>query len=120
MVAHIGSLTRNGLADFVLQRLSAYLIVLYSFFIVGFLLTEPSYATFSALFGHPLMKWLTLVAVLSIAVHSWIGLWIIGTDYIRPLAFGRWATPLRGLYQLGFALFNFIYIAWIIQILWSL
>lgn len=119
MVANVGSLTRNGLADFVLQRCSAYLVLLYSLFVLGFFLNAPDYAAFSALFTHPLMKWLTFFTALAVVVHAWVGVWIVGTDYIRPLTFGRWATPLRGLYQLGSVLMNFACMAWIVHILWG-
>lgn len=121
MVAQVGSLSRNGLLDFVFQRLSAYILTLYTAFIVGFFLfTKPDYEELAALFAATPFKWVTLLAVLSVAVHAWIGTWIIGTDYIRPFSFGRFAAPLRGLYQLGCVSLNFVYVAWCIHILWSL
>ena len=121
MVAQAGSLSGNGLLDFILQRLSAYVLTPYIGFIVGFfLIVEPSHQELSALFACTAFKWVTLLAVLSVAVHAWIGTWIIGTDYIKPSSFGRFAAPLRGLYQLGCVSLNIIYVAWCVQIVWGL
>ena len=120
MVAQAGSLTGNGLFDFILQRLTAYFLILYIGFVVFFLVfTGGSYQQFIALFAHSLFKWMTLLAVVSVAAHAWIGTWIIGTDYIRPLGFGRFATPLRALYHLGCISLNVIYVAWCIHIIWG-
>lgn len=120
MLTSITSLTRNGLGDFVLQRLSAYLLTLYFLLLLGFFLTEPGYSELRMFFSHAVINSFTLLAVLSLAVHAWIGLWTIGGDYIQERAFGRFHTWLRGIYQIVCGLMLFFYVAWCAQILWSL
>ena len=120
MVASVTSLTRNGLGDFILQRLSAYLLTLYFFLLLGFFLTDPSYSEFKAFFSHAVVSWFTLLAVLSLAVHAWIGLWTIGGDYIQERMCGRFHVLLRGAYQMICSLILFFYVAWCVQILWGL
>ena len=50
-----------------------------------FLFTQNiDFAALTAFFGSPAMKIAGTLAVLSTVAHAWIGLWTIGTDYLRP------------------------------------
>ena len=121
MVTNVTSLTRSGLSDFVIQRLSAVVMALYAACIVGFFLAHPgvSHETVAAYFDHPLMRAFSTLTVLATAAHAWIGMWTVGTDYIRPHYFGRHATAFRLVYQFGCVLALFGYGAWALQIFWS-
>lgn len=121
MVTSVSGLTRSGLADFVVQRLSAYVMVLYTLCLIGFFISNSiTYESLHQMFDHPVMRWFTFFALLSMAAHAWIGVWTVGTDYIREPAFGAGATWLRGLYQLACVTLILVYVAFGIQILWGL
>lgn len=122
MVSSATSLTRSGLSDFILQRVTAVVLALYTVYIVGFLLVsgEVDHASWTAFHGSTAMRLFSTLAVLSTAAHAWIGMWTVGTDYIRPHYFGKRATVWRGLYQLVCAGALFLYVAWGLQIFWRL
>lgn len=120
MVTNIASLTRNGLADFVLQRLSAYILTLYAFCLLSIFLAQPDYESLRSTFTNPVMRWFSFLAILSISAHAWVGVWTVGTDYITAQTFGRFGVWLRGIYQLACVAIIFTFIAWGSHILWSL
>ena len=122
VVANVTSLTRNGLADFVLQRVSAIVIALYTLCVLGFFLANPgvTHAQLVAYFGSTPMLVFSTVLVFSTAAHAWIGMWTIGTDYIRNHYFGSSATVFRFVYQTGCMMLLFLYVVWALQIFWSL
>jgi succinate dehydrogenase / fumarate reductase membrane anchor subunit len=64
------------------------------------------------------MKMFSTLAVLATAAHAWIGMWTVGTDYIRNHYFGAHATTFRIVYQFGCLALLFIYVLWALQIFW--
>jgi succinate dehydrogenase / fumarate reductase membrane anchor subunit len=120
MVTNVTSLTRSGLSDFVVQRISAVIMALYAACVVGWLLINPhpTYEAVVAYFDHPGMRMFSTLTVLATAAHAWIGMWTVGTDYIRPHYFGRHATAFRLVYQYTCLFVLFGYVAWAIQIFW--
>ena len=121
-VTNVTSLTRSGLADFVIQRVTAVILTLYTGCVLGFFLVtaEVDHAALVEYFGGFVMQLFSTLAVLSTAAHAWIGMWTVGTDYIRPHYFGRHATAWRLTYQAGCLAVLFAYVAWALQIFWSL
>ncbi|WP_392384477.1 succinate dehydrogenase, hydrophobic membrane anchor protein [Marinomonas primoryensis] len=115
MVDQITGFSRSGLYDWVMQRVSAVVLSLYTVFIIGYLLFNPdlTYDQWSGLFEATWMRIFSLMVFLSIGVHSWIGLWSISTDYIK-------ASGLRFLFQSLCGLTMFVYVVWGIQVLWGL
>lgn len=122
MVTSITSLTRSGLADFVIQRVSAVVMTLYALCVVGFFLANPDmdHATLSGYFASTSMVAFSTLMVLSTAAHAWIGMWTVGTDYIRDHYFGKHSTAFRMVYQAGCLLILFVYVLWALQLFWSL
>ncbi len=122
MVKNVMSLSRSGLSDFVIQRVSAVILALFTLCVVGFFLANPGmdHATLRAYFAGMPMKVFSILAVLATVAHAWIGMWTVGTDYIRPHYFGRHATTYRVIFQLGCLLFLFVYTLWGVNIFWGL
>jgi succinate dehydrogenase / fumarate reductase, membrane anchor subunit len=121
-VTNVTSFTRSGLGDFVVQRVTAVIIALYAFCVLGFFLATPD-LTHQALvgyFGHPAMRLFSTLAVLATAAHAWIGMWTVGTDYLRPHYFGAHSTAWRLAYQAVCLVVLFVYVAWALQIFWSI
>ena len=121
-VTNVTSLTRSGLSDFVVQRVSAVIMALYTACVVGFFVATPelTHGQLVAYFGSTAMVLFSTLTVLATAAHAWIGMWTIGTDYIRPHYFGAHATAFRLTYQAGCVVLLFIYVAWALQLFWSL
>jgi succinate dehydrogenase / fumarate reductase membrane anchor subunit len=121
VVTNITSFSRSGLSDFIVQRVSAVVIAAYTLCVAGFFLVNPG-MTHEALLGYfsslP-MKMFATLALLSTVAHAWIGMWTVGTDYIRGHYFGAHATVYRIFYQFGCMLVLFVYVLWGLLIFWS-
>lgn len=107
------ALGRNGFQDWILQRVTALFIGVYTIFMFGFwLFNHKNVGLWQTLFSLNLMRYLTMLVLLAILVHAWIGLWIICTDYLKSstLRLSAYITIYCCL------LFDFI---WGIQILWG-
>lgn len=122
MVTNVTSLTRSGLADFVVQRVSAVVMGLYSICVLGFFYVTPDvdHAVLRDYFGSFAMQTFSTLTILSTAAHAWIGLWTVGTDYIRPHYVGPHATSIRLLYQAGVLAVLFLFVVWSLQLFWTL
>lgn len=114
MVTNITSFSRSGLSDWLIQRVSAVILLVYVLFLVGYFLCHPAldHAAWSALFQCTPMRIFSLLALLSLAAHAWIGLWTVSTDYIKP-------NVLRVMFQLFVILSLFAFVVWGIQVIWG-
>lgn len=115
MVDSVTSVSNNGLRDWLVQRISSVLLGVYTLFILGYLLTHPhiQFAEWQALFAYPFMRIFSLLVLLSLMFHAWIGIWTILTDYVKPVA-------IRLVLQVLLVLALFSFLAWGIQILWGI
>ena len=114
MVNSVTNLGRSGVFDWLIQRVTAYVLALYTIFLLGYMLTtDVNYDTWNALFDQTLFRIFTLMALLSIGAHAWVGLWTVTTDYIKAMG------P-KFIVQAACGLTMFVYVVWGIQILWGL
>ena len=121
MVTAVTSFGRSGVSDWLIQRLSAVVLLAYTLYLCWFLLATPNlgYEQWSELFECTAMRVFSVAALLSLIAHSWIGLWSISTDYMTERMMGPRGNLLRWLVQLGGGLLLFTYLVWGIQVLWS-
>lgn len=86
MVKSVLGVNHQGLSDWVIQRISAIFMSIYSIGFVIYLLShsELSFAEWHHLFSQAWVKGVTILFILSIIFHAWIGMWTIFTDYIKP------------------------------------
>ncbi len=121
MVTAVTSFGRSGLYDWLMQRISAVVLLGYTVFIFAVLVFKPdiSYQEWHALFQLTAVKVFSLLALISLGMHSWIGLWCVVTDYMTPRMMGKNANWLRFLVQAGCGMVMFTYFVWGIQILWG-
>ncbi len=122
MVTNATSFSRSGLSDFIVQRASAVIMALYTACIVGHFVVSPTITHESLLdfFGSTAMQLWSTMALLATAAHAWIGMWTVGTDYIRPHYFGVHATAFRLTYQSGCLVLIFVYLGWGLKLFWSI
>lgn len=121
MVGNVSSFGRSGLYDWVVQRITAVILAAYTLCILGTLLFNPDmdHAQWSGVFASFRMKFFTLLALLSLVAHGWIGMWTISTDYLTSRMLGAKATVIRIIFQLACILIALIYLVWGIEILWG-
>lgn len=115
MVSKTTNFGRNGVFDWVIQRVTAVVLALYTLFLTGFVLFSPDldYQSWAALFDASWMKVFSVMAIVALAAHAWIGLWVVATDYLHSAA--TYYT-----FQIICGVITFVYVVWGIQILWGL
>ena len=72
MVTQVTSLSRNGVSDWVIQRVSALVLAAYTLCIFGFVLMHPGldYETWVVFFDHTGMQVFTMLALLSTCAND--------------------------------------------------
>ena len=121
LVTNVTSFGRSGLADFVLQRVSGVLLGLYGLCLAGFFAATPNvdHAALVGFLDSLTMKVFTTLAVVALAMHAWIGMWTVGTDYIRRHHFGHRHTVYLAAYQVVCLGAIFVYVLWPLSVVWQ-
>lgn len=120
MVTAVTNLGRSGLSDWLVQRITALVLLAYIIFICAVvLLCEPTYEHWKSLFEQTWVRVFSLAALLSIAMHAWVGIWCVSTDYFIERFLGAKAILIRLAFQAICAALLFTYVVWGIQILWG-
>ena len=98
MVNNAASLGRSGVHDFILLRASAIVLALYTLFLAGFFIVTPevTYDVWKSLFSGLCFKTFSILAILAVLIHAWIGIWQVLSDYVK-------CTRVRGGLQFIFA-----------------
>lgn len=121
MVTNVTSFGRSGVADWLVQRVSAVILGVYFVGLLGYLVLNPEldFDRWQALFSTTWMRIASLAALIALCAHAWIGMWTVSTDYITTALMGSKANILRFVFQLACVVLIFIYLIWGIQILWG-
>ena len=104
-----------GLRDWLAQRMTAVLLAVFTVVLLAQLLMPGAlgYDRWAAIFSAQWMKLLTLVTILSLAYHAWVGMRDIWMDYVRH-------TGLRILLQVLTIIWLMASVIYAAQILWSI
>lgn len=121
MVSSVTNLGRSGLSDWIIQRCSAVILLAYSLCIIGSFVVHPDmdYQQWKTTFESAPMRIFSIISVLALCAHAWIGMWTVSTDYLTSLQLGARATFFRIIFQAGCALLTAVYLVWGIQIFWG-
>jgi succinate dehydrogenase / fumarate reductase membrane anchor subunit len=111
---------RSGLYDWLMQRVTAVILLAYALYVGSVLVGGVDYASWKELYSQTWMRIFSLLALLSLGIHAWVGLWAVFTDYLTERMLGPIGHPLRFLAQVASAIVMFTYVVWGIQILWGL
>lgn len=86
MVKSVLGVNHQGLRDWLIQRVTAVLMVFYFLGLMGFIIAHPdlAYYEWHGLFNHFWMKLATAIFVLCLLFHAWVGMWTVFTDYVKP------------------------------------
>lgn len=75
-----------GLRDWVMQRITAVLMLIYTVFLLAVIVCLPSgYAEWQAFFAQTWVRLVTQVTFIALALHAWVGIRDLWMDYIKPL-----------------------------------
>ena len=104
-----------GLGDWLAQRVTSILMVLFTIaLVVQLLVPGPiDYVRWSAIFSQQWMKVLTFVTVVALLYHAWVGMRNVWMDYVKPVAV-----------RLALDIFTIAWLVgcagWAVQVLWRL
>lgn len=114
MVKAATSLGRSGLQDWIIQRITAVILAVYVAFLFGYFMVNSNFDfwTWRIFLMFPLMQFATLLALLSLIAHAWIGIWTVITDYLKPVGIRLFVQSLVVVALL-------VYLIWGIQIIWG-
>ena len=103
-----------GLRDWLLQRATAVVMAAYTVGLVACVLVHPvrSQADLRALFGGSFFRVATMLFVVALLYHAWVGLRDILMDYVKPAWLRLVLEGAIGLVLVG-------YLMWAAEILWG-
>lgn len=104
-----------GLRDWLIQRITAILMALYLLSVTGYLLMQPNlgYNKWTGLFSSQTVRTFTLLFLLSLFYHAWVGIRDIVMDYVNSAA-------ARLVVHVLVILALLLYAIWSVEILWGM
>ena len=114
MVNRVVTGAHYGLIDWMMQRVTALVMATYALFIAGWLLLHSSvgYDAWTGLFSNNVVRSFTLLFLLAVYFHAWVGMRDIVMDYIK-------LAHLRLAIHVAVILALIMYFIWSVQILWG-
>jgi succinate dehydrogenase / fumarate reductase membrane anchor subunit len=102
-----------GLRDWLAQRVTAVVLLVYTVVLLGAIMLTPelSYGVWADMFSQSWLKVATLLAIVALSWHAWVGVRDIYMDYIKP-------TGVRLFLQVATVLALVGYACWAVIILW--
>jgi succinate dehydrogenase / fumarate reductase, membrane anchor subunit len=103
-----------GLRDWLGQRVTAILMLLYTLFMLGFVFwcAPRTYEDWRLLFSGWFIRSLTMLFFVSLLYHAWVGMRDIWMDYVK-------STALRLTLMCATVALLFFYAVWSVTILWG-
>jgi len=109
------SLHAQGMRTWLLQRLTAIYIAVYSLSLITWIMINfpINYSGWHVLFSHPVMLIFTVIFYLTLFLHAWVGIRDILVDYAKP-------SSVRFILLTALALFLTVMTTWLLLITISL
>jgi succinate dehydrogenase membrane anchor subunit len=103
-----------GLRDWLAQRVTAVVMLVYTLFFLAVLVSLPTldYDNWQALWRMQIMRYATVFFILSLLYHAWVGVRNILMDYVKDLGVRLVLYVLVILTLIGYGV-------WTLQILWG-
>jgi succinate dehydrogenase / fumarate reductase membrane anchor subunit len=110
----------NGTIQWLWQRFSALVLLAYTVYLACFIISTPeiSYSVLLDFFSSLVARLMTTLALIALAMHAWVGMWSVTTDYLTERAMGRFANPLRLFIQMIILITLFIYLGVGFSVVW--
>ena len=115
MVNRVVTGAHYGLRDWLIQRVTATVMAVYITSLAVYLLMQPilDYDVWIALFSGLPVRTFTLLFLMCLFYHAWIGVRDVVMDYVRP-------AGLRLAIHVLVILAMIVYVIWSVQILWGM
>jgi len=115
MVNRIVTGANYGLRDWLIQRITAAVMIVYTVVLAGYLLMQPvlDYNSWTLFFSSNVVRTFSLLFLLSVFYHAWIGVRDVVMDYVNPVLIRLFIHVLVILTML-------LYLIWSVQILWGI
>ena len=122
MIGPSKSISDSGSFLWIAQRVSGLLVFFYFLFILGILVSvqEVTYEYWKSIFNNRLVQVFSLLAIVSLITHAWIGIQCVISDYITERLIGPKAILIRRTVSNFFGLLLMFYLFWSLLILWNL
>ncbi len=104
-----------GLKDWLAQRITAIVMAIYTFVLLGAFLTGSNftYEGWAGLFAQQWFKLFSLVTFLALYYHAWVGMRDIWMDYVKPVGIRLTLQAITILWLIACSFYT-------VQILWGL
>ena len=115
MVNRVVTGAHYGMRDWLIQRITAVVMAAYCLVLTGYVLFVPqtNYDLWTSLFSSQIVRTFSLLFLMSLFYHAWIGIRDIVMDYVKPAAV-RLAIHVLVILAL------LLYTIWSVQILWGM
>ena len=115
MVKRIVTGAHYGLRDWLMQRITAVVMAAYLVVLAIFLLTHQplQYTDWHEFFEYETVRLATILFMLSLFLHAWVGIRDLFMDYLKPVLLRLTAEVLTIIALIAYS-------AWSIQILWGI
>lgn len=115
MVNRVFTGAHYGLRDWLMQRVTAVVMAVYISLMAGYLLMQPyvDYDVWTALFSSQVVRTFTMLFLLSLFYHAWVGIRDIVMDYVKP----AW---LRLVIHVLVIMVLLLYAIWSVEIFWGM
>ena len=110
MIKSATGFTGSCSRDWIVQRISAVILAVYSLVMVAWFLThKPTFELWQGFMLSLPMRLFSLLAVIALAGHAWVGMWTVFTDYIK-------SSGLRLVLQSAMIIATIVYLFWGVMI----
>jgi succinate dehydrogenase / fumarate reductase, membrane anchor subunit len=115
MVNRVVTGAHYGLRDWLMQRITALVMAVYLVLLAGYLLMQSylDYDVWTALFSSQVVRTFTMLFLLSLFYHAWVGMRDIVMDYVKP-AWIRLSIHVLVIIAL------LLYSMWSVEIFWGM
>lgn len=115
MVDRIVTGAHYGLRDWLFQRITAVVAAAYTLFMAGYVVLHPNldYNMWTGLFSSQVMRSFSLLFLLAVYVHAWVGVRDVVMDYVKP-------AGMRLAIYVVVILALLLYVIWSVIILWGM
>lgn len=103
-----------GLRDWIMQRVTATLMLVYTVFLLLVIICLPNtYSEWQAFFAQTWVRLVTQIAVVALVLHAWVGVRDIWMDYVKPLGLRLFMHVATILWLLGCLIYS-------VKVIWGI
>lgn len=102
-----------GIKDWVIQRITAIIMLLYTLLlIIGLFSLPKDYLSWQRFFSYFIVKLFTQITCIALSLHAWVGVRDIWMDYIKPTSIRLILHTLTIIWLIGIVIYS-------IKIIWG-